>query len=316
MPTTTVLRPICLILIAYICHSLELNRAGFVNGVGDVLSRNGPVANRLVIVDYWARINEEVTEEKLQALAQKHRGAYAMADPFPHMVASDIFPQDVLDAINLEVPDNPQHDGNGCMPGRLCYNNKFTENSKNAFDNMNDFGPATYATITFLQSPNFVRFLENVTGIDNILVDKELYGAGIHQTLPGGFLQVHADFNKRDFRRRRVNVFMYLNPDWKEEYDGHLELWSRDLQRCEARVSPSLGKMVIFSTTDFSYHGHPKPLTCPRDRSRRSLAVYYYTKTRPVTECRDGDCDAPMTVWQATACPDCSDEHKCYKPTA
>jgi hypothetical protein len=40
----------------------------------------------------------------------------------------------------------------------------------------------------------------------------------------------------------------------------------------------------MFSTTDFSYHGHPNPLTCPLDRSRKSLALYYYSNGRPKSE--------------------------------
>mgnify|MGYP006181091653 CR=1 FL=1 len=117
---------------------------------------------------------------------------------------------------------------------------------------------------------------------------------------------------------RRVNVFLYLNPDWKEEYGGHLELWTRDLQRCEARVSPDLGKLVVFSSTDFSYHGHQTPLSCPENRSRRSLAVYYYTQTRPASECLNDDCEGTRhsTLWQTTVCPSCSDDQKCYQPTA
>jgi hypothetical protein len=35
--------------------------------------------------------------------------------------------------------------------------------------------------------------------------------------------------------------------------------------------------MAIFATTENSYHGHPEPLTCPDDRVRRSIAMYYYT---------------------------------------
>lgn len=118
-------------------------------------------------------------------------------------------------------------------------------------------------------------------------------GSGLHQTLPGGLLQVHADFNRHKVTglHRRVNMFVYLNPEWDEKYGGHLELWPRDLSKCEQRILPTLGRFVVFSTTDFSYHGHPAPLTCPPDRSRRSLALYYYTSTRPSEDCISGDCD-------------------------
>ena len=42
--------------------------------------------------------------------------------------------------------------------------------------------------------------------------------------------------------------------------------------------------MVIFSTTDFSNHGHPDPLNCPDDRSRKSIATYYFSEGRPKEE--------------------------------
>ena len=56
---------------------------------------------------------------------------------------------------------------------------------------------------------------------------------------------------------RRVNVFLYLNPSWDSgAWGGHLELWSRDMRRCVQRIAPLSNRMTIFSTTDFSYHGH------------------------------------------------------------
>ena len=42
--------------------------------------------------------------------------------------------------------------------------------------------------------------------------------------------------------------------------------------------------MVIFSTNDFSNHGHPNPVTCPIDSSRKSIALYYFSKGRPLSE--------------------------------
>ena len=34
---------------------------------------------------------------------------------------------------------------------------------------------------------------------------------------------------------------------------------------CEQKIRPSFNSMVIFKTDDFSYHGHPDPLTCPEN---------------------------------------------------
>ncbi|EJK65315.1 hypothetical protein THAOC_13837 [Thalassiosira oceanica] len=133
---------------------------------------------------------------------------------------------------------------------------------------------------------------------------------------PGGFLNVHADFNKYEAYNldRRVNTFVYMNEDWPDEYGGHLELWSKDMKSCHQKILPTFGRFVVFSSTDFSYHGHPQALAAPSDRQRRSLALYYYTNGRPAGECRDGDCSAEhSTLFQTPrGCKVC-DEQTCKR---
>jgi hypothetical protein len=75
-----------------------------------------------------------------------------------------------------------------------------------------------------------------------------------------------------------------LNKDWEEEYGGHLELWDPEMKACAKRILPVFNRLVIFSTNDFSYHGHPEPLTCPEGMTRQSLALYYYSNGRPAEE--------------------------------
>jgi hypothetical protein len=77
---------------------------------------------------------------------------------------------------------------------------------------------------------------------------------------------------------------VYLNRDWQEEFGGHLELWDRSMEQSVVRVLPVFNRCVVFSTTDWSYHGHPEPLNCPETTSRKSLALYYYSNGRPTDE--------------------------------
>ena len=111
-------------------------------------------------------------------------------------------------------------------------------------------------------------------------------GGGLHQIERGGYLKIHADFNRHPKFNldRRLNLLLYLNENWKEEYGGHLELWNNQMTACVRRISPIFNRCVIFNTTDFSYHGHPEPLTCPEHVTRKSLALYYYSNGRPETE--------------------------------
>mmetsp|Transcript_58792 Transcript_58792/g.116494 ORF Transcript_58792/g.116494 Transcript_58792/m.116494 type:complete len:169 (+) Transcript_58792:300-806(+) len=150
-----------------------------------------------------------------------------------------------------------------------------------------------------LKSQGFREFLANLSGIDNLIADPRFHGSGLHFTGPGGNLNVHADFNRYNTGvlslDRRVNTFIFLNEEpWPDSYGGHLELWSRDMAHCSQRFLPKFGRFVVFSSTDFSYHGHPVPLAAPRGRGRRSMALYYYTdpavKERPKEECLHHDC--------------------------
>ncbi|WP_162625617.1 2OG-Fe(II) oxygenase, partial [Mycolicibacterium llatzerense] len=102
----------------------------------------------------------------------------------------------------------------------------------------------------------------------------------------GGFLKVHADFNRHHRLNldRRLNGLLYLNKDWEESWGGHIQLWDRDMQHCVQKSLPIFNRFLLFATTDFSYHGHPDPLTCPPHRARRSMALYYYTNGRPDEE--------------------------------
>ncbi|WP_202803353.1 2OG-Fe(II) oxygenase [Pedobacter arcticus] len=119
-----------------------------------------------------------------------------------------------------------------------------------------------------------------------MISDPYFFGGGQHEIKKGGLLKVHADFNKHPQLKldRRINVLVYLNKDWKEEYGGNFELWGKNMEQCVKKILPVFNRMAIFSTTDFSYHGHPDALNCPEDRSRKSLALYYYSNGRPASE--------------------------------
>ena len=82
--------------------------------------------------------------------------------------------------------------------------------------------------------------LETITGIPKLLADATFEGGGMHVTGPGGRLDVHVDFNySHDIKQhRRLNILVYLNPDWKEEWGGQIELWDRNVSQCHHSFSP------------------------------------------------------------------------------
>lgn len=142
-------------------------------------------------------------------------------------------------------------------------------------------GTAAEAFYREVNSPEFFAWLSRITGIQNILEDPALSGAGYHQIIDGGFLNVHVDFNKLGSGLdRRLNLIVYMNPDWREEYGGFLELWDMERNVRIENISPNLNRCVIFETNEISFHGHPVPLNTGGRTTRKSLSIYYYTEGR------------------------------------
>lgn len=218
-----------------------------------------------------------IDPDELMARARRLRPQYVSAAPFPHIVIDDFFPEEALLPILDEFP----------RPKQVDWQRFDSPNERKlALRDERQMGPATRQLMWELNSQVFVEFLEELTGIEGLIPDPHLVGGGLHQIERGGNLKIHADFNhhKRLKLDRRLNLLLYLNKDWPEEYGGHLELWDTQMKGCVKRVLPVFSRVVVFSTTDFSYHGHPNPLTCPEGRSRKSIAMYYYTNGRPAEE--------------------------------
>lgn len=222
-----------------------------------------------------------LSTEELHALAKSKQKEYAEAEPFPNIYFDNFFNAEMLEKVLAEFPD---------LKAKPMLEFREPGQVKNATQGEYRFGEYTRAFAHFLNSQPFLEFLTHLTNIWTILPDPYFEGGGFHQIMPGGYLKIHADFNKHRWSKldRRLNVLVYLNKDWQEAWGGDFELWDKDMQECKKKVSPLFNRIAIFSTTDFSYHGHPDPLRCPADRSRKSFALYYYTNGRPEEEINQG----------------------------
>ncbi|MGQ0779045.1 MAG: 2OG-Fe(II) oxygenase [Pseudonocardiales bacterium] len=210
-------------------------------------------------------------------MADRLREQYAAGSPFPHVVIDDFLPPEVLEPVLTEFPEPPDAKWEEFDNAREV---------KLALSDTERLGPVTRHLLAEFNSQVFIEFLERLTGIEGLVPDPHYVGGGLHQIRTGGFLKVHADFNRHSRLQldRRLNGLLYLNKDWPEEWGGHLQLWDREMTGCVHRVLPVFNRFLLFSTTDDANHGHPDPLCCPPDRARRSMALYYYTNGRPEHE--------------------------------
>ena len=217
--------------------------------------------------------------EKLEEFAASLKNIYSNGKPFPHIQIDNFFSDDFLNLILAEFPDLSKI--------KNSQNYKNINEIKFANNDFNNFPPKINLFFNFLNSDTFLNFLQTLTSIkEKLISDSELNGGGLHEIKNGGLLKVHTDFNKHPKKNldRRINVLIYLNKNWKKDFNGSLELWDKEMNNCKKKILPTFNKMVIFSTTDFSNHGHPDPIECPSDISRKSIALYYFSKGRPMSE--------------------------------
>jgi len=206
------------------------------------------------------------------------RATYLSADPFPHIVLDGLFDDDALGRVLVDFP-RPEET-------RWLEFDSPTEKKLGYYHERSTISDRVRAFLDAMNGFEMLLWLEALSGIDGLIPDPYFGGGGLHQIEPGGFLKVHADFNVHPKLKidRRMNMLIYLNRDWREEWGGHLELWDAAATECRTRIAPVFNRTVIFSTTDTSFHGHPHPVQSPPGVTRRSVSLYYYTAGRPESE--------------------------------
>jgi len=199
---------------------------------------------------------------------------YVNASPFPHVVIKDFFNEKDLRACAQSIEEKKD-------TLKWKVQRRVTEHqiNKRWIEDITLMPPAVKKILWKLHSTEFLLFLKELTGIEGIIDDPYNLGGGIHCTSKGGKLNIHKDFdyNKETSLFRRINVLVFLNEEWRKEWNGDLEFWDKTLKSKEVSIAPTFNTMVIFNTDNQALHGCPIPLECPPDRHRLSLATYYYT---------------------------------------
>jgi hypothetical protein len=214
-----------------------------------------------------------------------------MSFPFYYQVIDNFFNQEQAKEISKEFPEYNSDIW-------YCYNNPL-ENKRTCND-WYQFGPETYKTLTMLNSKEFIRQLQKITGIPKLYPDIGLHGGGLHIHGTGGKLNVHLDYSIHPKLKlqRKLNLIIYLEENWNPEWGGNLELWSHNKEKNRpdkrfATIDNVFNRAVLFDTTKNSWHGFPEPLTCPENKYRKSLAVYYLTDPPEGTDPRPRALYAP-----------------------
>jgi len=189
-------------------------------------------------------------------------------EPFTHIIIDNFLKKDVIDKVFDEIPDlnNDFHKYYNPLEIKYAYNeiDKLKSNIKNVF----------YT----LSHTKIIDKLKQIFNIDNLEYDPLLHGAGIHLHPNNGRLHMHLDYEKHPIlknKQRILNIILYLNKEWKTEWNGDTQLWNKDMLECKVRSYPKYNKAIIFKTSEDSWHGVPDIIKCPENEFRKTLAFYY-----------------------------------------
>ena len=212
----------------------------------------------------------------IEAKTAKELGSSLAADyqsktPYHYTCVDNFLPEEVIARVREEAME---------MGDKPAENLSANENLKTSFspDRMPRFSKAVFHA---LNSRPFIQILEQMSGIKGLIPDPYYGGGGIHRTNTTGYLDIHADFDYHQIMNleRRLNLLIYLNPDWKEEYGGSFEILTDDMSEKVDSFVPIMNRMCCFSTGANTMHGNPEPVNHPDGDPRLSIALYYYTAT-------------------------------------
>jgi hypothetical protein len=244
-------------------------------------------------------------DPRFARLALQHAPEWKTAEPFPHVVIDNFLNEDVARAVERDFPVLDSIDW-------VVRDNK--NNIRRFQHDETKLSPLMRTMLRELNSRQFLLFVETLTGIDNLLPDPYFIGGGPHLAGRGDFLNIHADFNwhHKLQAHRRVNVLIYMNPGWREEWGGELELWDKGMTRRVRSVLPLFNRMIAFKVADDSNHGQPTPLRCPEGVYRKALNLYYYTTHRNADEMTDPH----FTMYKTAASPHAVELGEDYRRSA
>jgi len=197
-------------------------------------------------------------------------------EPYKHLIVDDFFPEHLANECLSSFPtidDNSSWEHQNDKDIEI----KSRSNWKSEFDIPENIIDA----VRILNSSLILQSFAKVFDIKKLIPDPYFAGGGLNITQRGGLLDVHIDGNFHDATglNRRMNAILYLNPEWEESWGGYFGIYNNDGTKLIKKIAPKFNRLVVFDSHDYSFHGLPDQLKFPEGKNRKSIILYYYTKS-------------------------------------
>ena len=189
-------------------------------------------------------------------------------NPFPYIIIPEFINTEYYNKVKEVFPSKPDEKW-------WKYENPLEV--KYALDNLELMDPTISNIFYSLSHGDVVDKFKKIFNIPELEYDPYCHGAGLHMHPRYGRLNMHLDYEIHPIsnKQRRLNIILYLNDDWKPEWNGDTQLWDNTVSECIVKSYPKGNTAFFFVTTEQSWHGVPETILCPHDMYRKTLAFYY-----------------------------------------
>lgn len=189
------------------------------------------------------------------------------AKPFEHIIIPNFLNAEYANKIYDKFPNDYENWHKYYNPIEVKY----------AYDDINNLDDDIKKIFYLLSTDEMIEKISEITSIQNLTYDEYLHGAGLHAYPRYGRLNMHLDYEKHPHngKQRRLNIILYMNKDWNEEWNGDTELWNESVTECMVKSKVAFNSAILFKTNEISWHGVPDIINCPDNIYRKSIAYYY-----------------------------------------
>lgn len=206
---------------------------------------------------------------------KEYRVDWQEGKPVPYLVIDNFLPEHIYKAAQAEIATIPKHQWT-----------QFTRRGSLMDECKNLAGAPVLQTLTHcFNSGVFLDWLEGFTGIERIISDPRLVGAGLSTCQPGHSLKLHTDFNWNEqlHLNRAMSLILYLAPEWDPAWGGALEFWDFERTHAVHKIECLPNRLLLWLYDERFIHGYPDPLVCPEGVQRENLRLFYYTSNATPT---------------------------------
>lgn len=214
-----------------------------------------------------------IAENCASAIQNSRSNGTLFHEPFKHVILDNFLPIVVAESLLEAFPESSDpswertDDAGIEVKARSTWSSEF------------DIPEGLVDIIRVFNSAPVLQAMSEALEIPKLMSDPYFSGGGLNLSEKNGLLDIHVDGNYHDASgmNRRVNLLLYLNPNWQKSWGGEFGIYDNDGEKLVKAVEPIMNRCVIFDTHDNSYHGLPNPIDFPQNDPRRSILLYYYT---------------------------------------